>query len=68
MIFITSNLDKVRSNNFIVPCVSSTSEFQGVFAKEFQFDENSILEVQAYDCCSIKIIFTLLQRKYLCYN
>lgn len=39
MISITSNLDKVRSNNFIVLCVSSTSEFQGIFAKEFQFDE-----------------------------
>ena len=37
--FHTSNQDKVRSNNFIVLCVSSTSEFQGVFAKEFQFDE-----------------------------
>ena len=34
----TSNLDKVHSNNFIVPCVSGTSEFQGVFAKEFKFD------------------------------
>ncbi len=39
MMLITSNLDKVRSNIFIVLCVSGTSEFQGVFAKEFQFDE-----------------------------
>lgn len=44
MISITSNLDKVHSNNFIVPCVSGTSEFQGIFAKEFQFDETEYRE------------------------
>lgn len=45
MILITSNLDKVQSNILIVLCVSNTSEFQGVFANEFQFDENRILGV-----------------------
>ena len=60
MISITSNLDKVRSNNFIVLCVSNTSEFQDLSVREFQFDENRILESDAYDC-SIKAIFILLQ-------
>ena len=40
MIFITSNLDKVRSNNFNVLCVSYTSEFQDDSVEKFQFDEN----------------------------
>lgn len=39
--------------NLVVLCVSNTSEFQGVFANEFQFDENRILEVHAYDCCYV---------------
>lgn len=40
MIFITSNLDKVRSNNFNVLCVSYASEFQDDSVEKFQFDEN----------------------------
>ena len=35
---------------FIVLCVSNTSEFQGISAKEFQFDENRIWERDVYDC------------------
>ena len=35
---------------FIVLCVSNTSEFQGISANEFQFDENRIWERDVYDC------------------
>ena len=35
---------------FIVQCVSNTSEFQGISANEFQFDENRIRERDVYDC------------------
>ena len=65
MISLTSNLDNIQSNNLNVLCVSNTSEFQGVFANEFQFDENRILEVCAYDCyCTVltlHIFFSIIK-------
>ena len=61
MLLITSNLDNVQSHSLVVLCVSNTSEFQGVFAKEFQFDENRILEVHAYDCyCVVLTLYIYL--------
>ena len=36
--------------HFIVLCASNTSEFQGISANEFQFDENRIWERDVYDC------------------
>ena len=47
MLSLTSNLDSVQSNHLFVLCVSNTSEFQGVFANEFQFDENRIWSVMS---------------------
>lgn len=48
--FYNIKSDNVHSNILVVLCVSNTSEFHGLFADEFQFDENRILEVYAYDC------------------
>lgn len=36
-------------------CVKNTSEFQGVSANDFQFDENRILESDVYDCSNLDL-------------
>lgn len=43
-------------------CFKNTSEFQGVSANDFQFDENRILESDVYDC-SIKLFLRCYNQK-----
>ena len=63
MIFLISNLGKVRSNNLLPYAYQYASKFPDVSVGEFQFDEKEYgiwnMESDAYDC-SMKITFMLL--------